>query len=121
MYYIAKNQKKRLQKLYIINKFFLFSDRNALELLYIMEGIFLDYGHLRASGYRKYVLYIAYIYSKESDYNKFYKLKNFFFIFLIKKQELYNERSFIGTWTFACLYRLKVCIIQQRYNIKYHQ
>ena len=34
MYYIAKNQKKkRLQKLYIINKFFFyFSDKKTLEL-----------------------------------------------------------------------------------------
>ena len=49
MYYIAKNQKKRLQKLYIINKFFfIFLIENALELLYIMEGVFLGHGHLRA-------------------------------------------------------------------------
>jgi hypothetical protein len=43
------------------------------------------------------IIYIAYIYSKESDYNKFYKLINFFFIFLIEKHWNYTmEGVFLG-------------------------
>ena len=56
MYYIAKNQKKRLQKLYIINKFF-FIFLIEKHWNYTMKGVLLGHGHLHAYIDRKYILY----------------------------------------------------------------